>query len=197
LKQLNGINKYTKEGKLVQNFKDFESKELLSDSRELLLNNDKTVMSNNSGDFFPTLNTQVGMTCFRTDQLKLYQLRDTVPTWVLIADLGKSYTSKDYVDSTFSVIGHKHVKADISDWTHTHQGADIAIATKSARGAVMVGNGLTVDANTGRVDVQFASNTAYINPTTPKDGDIYSANGLVYIRSNGIWCQVYPAIYSS
>ena len=44
-------------------------------------------MSCNSGTIFPTQNLEVGMLCLRTDQNKLYQLKDKDPTWIQIADL--------------------------------------------------------------------------------------------------------------
>lgn len=59
----------------------------LTASRAPLLNNDKTVMSCHSGTAFPTTNLQVGMLCLRTDQMKMYQLKDLTPTWVFIIDL--------------------------------------------------------------------------------------------------------------
>ena len=71
----------------MQSFVDIDSTTKLKASRELLLNNDKTIMSCNSGTIFPTQNLEVGMLCLRTDQNKLYQLKDKDPTWVLIADL--------------------------------------------------------------------------------------------------------------
>lgn len=71
----------------MQSFVDINATTKIKESRELLLNNDKTIMSCNSGTLFPTQNLEVGMLCLRTDQNKLYQLKDKDPTWILIADL--------------------------------------------------------------------------------------------------------------
>ncbi|MCL2874788.1 MAG: hypothetical protein FWF12_00540 [Betaproteobacteria bacterium] len=52
-----------------------------------MLNNDKTALSCSSGTAFPTTGLIGGMLCFRTDQLRLYILKDMAPTWSLLADL--------------------------------------------------------------------------------------------------------------
>jgi hypothetical protein len=62
------------------------------------MDNDKTIMSNHAGTAFPTTNLEVGMKCFRTDLDQLFELKNLTPTWVLIADLSKTYTNKEYVD---------------------------------------------------------------------------------------------------
>lgn len=74
----------------MQSYTEIASTATLQDSRGLLLNNDKTVMSCHSGTTFPTTNLQVGMLCFRTDQNKLYELKDTTPTWQMISDLNRT-----------------------------------------------------------------------------------------------------------
>ena len=71
----------------MQSYTEIPSSQSLQSSLLLLLNNDKTAISCNSGSAFPTTNLQAGMLCYRTDQRKLYILRDTVPTWMVIADL--------------------------------------------------------------------------------------------------------------
>jgi hypothetical protein len=78
----------------MQSFTDVAAGTTLNASRQQLTDNDKTIMSCSSGTAFPTLNTQVGMLCFRTDENKLYQLKDATPTWVLIADLTKDIWSQ-------------------------------------------------------------------------------------------------------
>ena len=74
----------------MQSYTEIASTETLANSLSMILNNDKTAISCSAGTAFPTTNLQVGMFCFRTDQFKLYQLKDTTPTWVLIADLATS-----------------------------------------------------------------------------------------------------------
>lgn len=83
----------------MQQFTPIQSQERLTDSRQELVNNDLTVMSCNSGTTFPTTNLVVGMFCFRTDLNQLYQLKDMYPTWVLIHDISKTATNKEYVDT--------------------------------------------------------------------------------------------------
>lgn len=70
----------------MQSYTEIPSSQSLQSSLALLLNNDKTSLSNSSGSAFPTTSLQVGMTCFRTDQNKLYILKDATPTWSLIWD---------------------------------------------------------------------------------------------------------------
>jgi len=79
----------------MQNFTDIPSSRSLSDSLIEILNNDKTGISCNSGTTFPTTNQQVGMLCYRTDQLKLYLLIGTNPdNWRLIMDLSSGIDSQ-------------------------------------------------------------------------------------------------------
>lgn len=35
-----------------------------------------------------------------------------------------------------------------------------------------------------------------INPTTPKDGDVKVASGVVSIYATGSWRQIFPAVYA-
>jgi hypothetical protein len=178
----------------MQSFYDIQPTDLLVDSRSHLMDNDKTAISCSSGNAFPAY-TFVGQLCFRTDQLKLYQLRDTVPTWILIADLLKTIISKEEVIAGYSQLGHTHSKSAITDFSHGHAGSDIANATTGSTGVVKVGSGLSVDAN-GSLSVNVASNTVYVNPNSPKNGDIYVNGSVVSVYANG-WKQIYPAIYSS
>lgn len=81
----------------MQNYTEIPSSQTLQSSLSLLLDNYKSVFSCFSGTSFPTLNVQVGMLCYRTDQKKLYQLREiieTVPTWIAIADLSSDASSQ-------------------------------------------------------------------------------------------------------
>jgi hypothetical protein len=75
----------------MQSFTDVAAATTVKNSRQQLTDNDKTIMSCQSGTAFPTTNLQVGMLCLRTDQNKLYQLKDTTPTWVLIFDLLRDF----------------------------------------------------------------------------------------------------------
>lgn len=74
----------------MQKYTEIPSSTTLADSLPLILQNDKTAISNFSGNAFPTVSTWVGMTCYREDQKKFYQLVDTTAGtagWKVIADL--------------------------------------------------------------------------------------------------------------
>jgi hypothetical protein len=75
----------------MQSFTDVAAATTVKNSRQQLTDNDKTIMSCQSGTAFPVTNLQVGMLCFRTDLNKLYQLKDATPTWVLIFDLARDF----------------------------------------------------------------------------------------------------------
>lgn len=74
----------------MQIFTEIDEDKTLQESRELLLNNDKSALSDCSGNTFPTKNLQVGMNCYRTDIKKLYKLVDLKPTWVLALDFNSN-----------------------------------------------------------------------------------------------------------
>lgn len=177
----------------MQNFHDIQQNELLSDGRSHLMNNDKSILSCFSGEAFPT-GILIGQLCLRTDQWKLYQLRNLLPTWVLIADLAKTLLSEEDARVRYSPLTHKHKKEDITDWGHGHSGDDISKATKTTTGVVKIGTGLNVQED-GTINVTFANNTVYVNPVAAKDGDIKVVGSVVYIFANNAWRQIYPANY--
>jgi hypothetical protein len=140
----------------MQNFTDIPSSRTLSDSLIEILNNDKTAISCNSGTTFPTTNLQIGMLCYRTDQLKLYQLIGTNPdNWRFIMDLASgidtqfaaklnaaSYTAADVLAKLLTVDGTgtgldadlldgQHASAFASS-THNHNAAYLGITAKAA-----------------------------------------------------------------
>ena len=140
----------------MQNFTDIPSSRTLSDSLIEILNNDKTAISCNSGTTFPTTNLQIGMLCYRTDQLKLYQLIGTNPdNWRFIMDLASgidtqfaaklnasSYTAADVLAKLLTVDGAgTGLDADLLDGqhasafaasTHNHNAAYLGISAKAA-----------------------------------------------------------------
>lgn len=83
----------------MQQFVNIASTETLTNSRAEIVNNDLTILSCSSGSSFPTTNIEQGMLCLRTDLMKLFQLKDMTPTWVMIFDLAKTATSQEYVDN--------------------------------------------------------------------------------------------------
>lgn len=75
----------------MQKYTNIQKTDLIRTSREALLNNDLTAMSDNAGTVFPTNNLQLGMNCYRTDQKKLYKLVDIQNNvWKLLLDLSAS-----------------------------------------------------------------------------------------------------------
>jgi hypothetical protein len=74
----------------MQNFTSISSGTSLASSLALILNNDLTALSQNSGTAFPTANLQVGMLCWRTDLSQLYLLTSATPTWTLLIDLTRT-----------------------------------------------------------------------------------------------------------
>jgi hypothetical protein len=139
----------------MQNFTDIPSSRTLSDSLIEILNNDKTAISCNSGTTFPTTNQQVGMLCYRTDQLKLYQLIGTNPdNWRYIMDLASgidaqfaaklnaaAYTAADVLAKLLTVDGSgSGLDADLLDGqhasafasaSHNHNAAYLGISAKA------------------------------------------------------------------
>ena len=61
---------------MTQRYVEIPSSKKISDSLSDILGNDKTALSCSSGTAFPTVNLFDGMLCYRTDELKLYQLID-------------------------------------------------------------------------------------------------------------------------
>jgi hypothetical protein len=131
----------------MQNFTDIPSTRTLSDSLIEILNNDKTAISCNSGTTFPTTNQQVGMLCYRSDQLKLYQLISTNPdSWRLIMDLASGIDTQ--------------LAAKLNAATYT--AADILAKLLTVDGA---GTGLDADLLDGQQASAFASSTHNHNAT--------------------------------
>lgn len=156
----------------MQNFTDIPSSRTLSDSLIEILNNDKTAISCNSGTTFPTTNLQIGMLCYRTDQLKLYQLIGTNPdNWRFIMDLASG------IDTQFA--------AKLNAATYT--AADVLAKLLTVDGA---GTGLDADLLDGQHASAFASSTHNHNATylgiTAKAADADKLDGFdstAFVRS--------------
>ncbi len=123
----------------MQNYTEIPSSTTLSDSLSQILNNDKTALSLSSGTSFPTVNLQLGMPCFRTDEQKLYILTVVNPaSWKMVIDLsatvGKVANADllDGIDSTgFALSGHNH-DAAYAALGHNHNAAYLGITAKAA-----------------------------------------------------------------
>ncbi|MFN5254463.1 MAG: hypothetical protein ACK5BY_01325 [Limnohabitans sp.] len=123
----------------MQNYTEIPSSTTLSDSLSQILNNDKTSLSLSSGTSFPTVNLQLGMPCFRTDEQKLYILTVVSPaSWKMVIDLsatvGKVANADllDGIDSTgFALSGHNH-DAAYAALGHNHNATYLGITAKAA-----------------------------------------------------------------
>lgn len=104
----------------MQEYVEIPRNKSLRDSRELILNNDKTIASHYSGTSFPTQYLVVGMECYRTDLKAKYRLTKTNPaTWepVLTAtEIAKvkvnNAKTADYADNAGKVSGY-YVAKDV------------------------------------------------------------------------------------
>lgn len=109
----------------MQSYTEIPSSQSLQSSLALLLNNDKTGLSNSSGTAFPTTNLQVGMLCLRTDQNKLYILKDATPTWSLIWDFAAPAVTKGA-----NIGGSANLNAyTATGWYHQNANANAAGGT--------------------------------------------------------------------
>ena len=99
---------------MSQNWVAIPSSTTIQASRQPLLDRTESLKSCFSGTSFPASNLVVGMFCFRTDENKLYQLKATTPTWVLIADLGKTYISVEDANALYRAIGWTPAASEIA-----------------------------------------------------------------------------------
>ena len=131
---------------MTQLYTEILETETLTNSRALILNNDKTIMSCSSGTAFPTANLQVGMLCLRTDQNKLYQLKDATPTWTLIGDLLMDYNTVVQAKGNISTTTgdwNTYVTAGVyqvggANWTGSTNGPNTAKSTLYSYGQLVV-----------------------------------------------------------
>lgn len=122
----------------MQSYTEIPSSAIITASRSLLLNNDKSIMSCFSGTAYPTTNLQVGMLCFRTDSGKLFQLTDvTNKTWVEIADTKRNITTA--IDSKLPLSG-----GTVTGLTRFTAGIN---STSTATGTLIVTGGVGVSGN--------------------------------------------------
>lgn len=156
----------------MQSYTEIPASETLRNSRQKLLDNDKTAISCNSGSAFPTVNLQPGMLCFRTDEQKLYQLNANGETWVELFDLSGNIglvSRATTADNALKVNEHT-VNSDVpvnAKFTDTTYGAvtdsasglmtaaqkkklddlsnySLPVASATTLGGVKVGSGLTI-----------------------------------------------------
>lgn len=83
----------------MQNFKKIDPDKTVFESMDTTNDSMETLLSNNSSIKFPTENLVVGMTCYRTDEEKMYTLKSISPlAWVLTEDLNRDITHADNAD---------------------------------------------------------------------------------------------------
>lgn len=164
----------------MQNMSTIADSTTLAASLAAILNNDKTALSCSSGTAFPTAELQVGMWCLRTDQAKLYMLKDATPTWLLMFDLSKdfsawlaakldagSYTAADVLAKLLTVDGSgSALDADMVDGYHAG----------NANGNIPVSNGtVNTNLNADKLDGYDAGNAS---------GNVPVSNGTVSTNLN-------------
>ncbi len=183
----------------MQNYTEIPSSTTLSDSLSQILNNDKTALSLSSGTSFPTVNLQLGMPCFRTDEQKLYILTVVSPaSWKMVIDLsatvGKVANADllDGIDSTgFALSGHNH-DAAYAALGHNHNAAYLGITAKAADADKLDGydstafvrsvNGYGPDATgNSTVPIDLSSRLAKAGDTMT--GHLYMGSGAVIYSS--------------
>lgn len=107
----------------MQRYTEIPSSTTLAESLPLILNNDKSALSNNAGSAFPITNLWEGMLCYRTDLKKLYQCEDvTKPTWKVVADLSGDFRQLDGGNGSAVKYDHMNLNSWDSMPTGFYQG---------------------------------------------------------------------------
>lgn len=155
----------------MQNYTDISPKTTVANSLPALLNNDKTALSNSAGPAFPTANLVEGMTCWRTDEQKMYVLRSVDPaTWVEVgggkAGLPVGYR-KTRLEPTGANLDEITVTGSCRDSTNT---ADIVFSVPFKKvvrlsAGWVAGNG-AVGSVTSLANDESCHVYALLNPTT-------------------------------
>ena len=147
----------------MQKYTEIAENQTLKESRELLLNNDKTALSNSSGTSFPTQNVQIGQFCFRTDEATLYQCTskntwtklvtfiDGLPIFYNVPTYGAATSSKLGLVKTGSNITNQKGTIFITDeniisalgYKPPRQDTTYGAATSSQFGLVKTGSNIT------------------------------------------------------
>lgn len=159
---------------MAQSYTSITSTTTLANSLTPLVNRDDAAASCFSGTAFPSSNLLLGQFCYRTDQLKLYQLTNlTGPVWTLIYDL----SSGVMVAPNASVVPW----SGITGKPTTVSGYGITDALKK-----------TGDSATGKISFLASSASAAsisvphgVAPSAPVNGDIWTATDGLYARING------------
>lgn len=183
----------------MQSYTEIPSTDTLTASRDKLLNNDKTIMSNSSGTAFPATNLQVGMLCNRTDLSQIYMLTALTPTWELLFDYTKTATNKEYVDTqvaTKAPTSHASTATTYGAASATNYGhAKASSATPLVAGSASAGTDNGLFAREGHVhpvqtSVSGASGSCTGNAaTSTKLATARNINGVPFDGSAAIVLQ--------
>ena len=160
---------------MSQNYTTITSTTLLSNSLQPLLDRDDAGASNFSGSAFPSTNLLIGMLCYRTDQLKLYQLTATSPSavWTLIYDLSSGSMTAPVASSV--------PWTGVSGKPTTVAGYGITDAMKKT-GDSATGKISFLASAAGASSIGVPHGTA---PSAPVNGDVWSTTGGFFFQING------------
>jgi|GEM_PF-773325 len=164
----------------MQNFVEIPSSRTLSDSLAEILNNDKTALSLSSGSAFPTTNLQLGMPCYRTDQLKLYILTQVSPSavWKLWMDFsgseGKAPNAEavDGIDGSAVALRANNL-SDLSNAATARSNLGLAAVAASGSAGDLASGTLPSGRLSGTYNINISGNAA-----TASNGGVTSVNGL-------------------
>lgn len=133
------------------------------------------LVSSFSGTEFPT-NVWLGMFCYRTDEVKLYQLRSINPnSWVLVADLSRSAT--DAITAERLAVARR-INGVVFDGTR-----DIVLDTARSFTAPRTAAG-SVDFKSLLTDGTYAELLSGTNPNGPAESDLFYVN--VYVSGGNV-----------
>lgn len=156
----------------------------IEDSREMLLNNDKTVASHYAGTAFPTENLVVGMECYRTDENRKYRLTSLSPVrWEAV--LSTVDIAKIKVDNA--------AHADEADSAKACSGNAVTATKLQTARAI---NGVVFD-GTKNITVTAAANGGNADTTDGKHAT--DAAGQIALKdgSNDLNCRLLRATYAN
>lgn len=159
---------------MSQNYTVIAPTQTLANSLQPLIDRDDAAASCFSGTAFPSTNLLLGMLCFRTDQLKLYQLTVVSPaSWVLIFDLSSGVA--------FAPNATAVAWSGVSGRPTTISGYGITDALNKT-GDTASGKIGFIAATAGGASVSIPHGVA---PTSPAAGDIWSTTAGFFVNVNG------------
>lgn len=159
---------------MTQNFTPLPSTEFLSASLTPLQDRDDAAASCFSGTAFPSANLLLGQLCYRTDELKLYQLTNTSPvTWTLVYDLSTGTVTAPVATAV--------AWSGISGTPTSVAGYGISDALKKT-GDTASGKIVFAASGTGAASINVPPGTA---PSSPVNGDMWTTTAAMLIRING------------